>query len=689
MSEIALKTNAPFLSLLTDRTPISAILILLVFLIFARTGENLHGQLTKVGGVLWDDYFSLREDTPTPTCDRFPNIEASLNILEAESNALSSGFDLFDEGFDRDASRQSLEKQKAECSASYVKAEYLQSKVTPGVRVFRYIEHQFAMASLFATAQQQFFLVILLFVAGCIATQKQHHIAFRPITTTLDHQISTVLQLVANALLAVSAWSYRATAYSSTIEVSNPEMINGLAIGSTVLVLVSLFQIIRHPKDLGQGGTIGHALLAVPLYTFVMLMFAFITFGVKQHVPGLAIYFSSFFENAGTYLDVGLYLWSGMLLKQTQLGERVFSVFTPWKLPPELLAFVAVVVMAVPTAYTGASSIIILAMGTVVYRELRKVGTRRQLALATTAMSGSSGIVLRPCLLVVIISILNKEVVTDDLFFWGVRVFMLTVGVFFFYALLTKQEPLRVAKASDALPASLANLGSLLPYIAVFTVVIGFYAVSLDAYMDQFSAPIMLPVLVFAVIFYERWVGNAKPIYHDPERMDTVKGALNKSMVDASIHIGALLMLMSTFMIIQGMGGKMVSAAFLADFDTAYATMGALVLLFVLIGMFVESMAAVAIVSLMIAPIAYQQGINPIHFWMTCLVALEMGYLSPPVALSHIFTRQVVGETECLLAAQEGHNFYYRNEKYLLPLLVMGTTLGIVAFGPLLYGIGS
>ena len=344
--------------------------------------------------------------------------------------------------------------------------------------------------------------------------------------------------------------------------------------------------------------------------------------------------------------------------------------------------------MAVPTAYTGASSIIILAMGTVVYRELRKVGTRRQLALATTAMSGSSGIVLRPCLLVVIISILNKEVVTDDLFFWGVRVFMLTVAVFFFYALLTKQEPLRVAKVSDALSPSLANLWSLLPYIAVFAIMMGFYAVSLDAYMDQFSAPIMLPVLIVAVIAYERWMSKAKPIYHDPERMDTVKGALNKSMVDASIHIGALLMLMSTFMIIQGMGGKMVSATFLADFDTTYATMTALVLLFVLIGMFVESMAAVGIVSLMIAPIAYQQGINPIHFWMTCLVALEMGYLSPPVALSHIFTRQVVGETECLLAAQEGHNFYYRNEKYLLPLLVMGTTLVIVAFGPLLYGFG-
>ncbi|PCH65139.1 MAG: C4-dicarboxylate ABC transporter [Gammaproteobacteria bacterium] len=687
MSEMSVKAKSPLVSLLTDRLPITVILLLLIFLIFARTGESLHGQLTKVGEQLWDDYYALREDVPTPTCNREPDIEARLNTMEAEAAASADDFDLFDEGFDRGSARISLARQKTECIASYAYAEKYQSMVTPGVKVFRYAEHQFASASLYATAQQQFFLVILLFVSAAVTTHRRHHIAFRPVDSTLDHRVSTSLQLIANAALAFSAWKFLEGTLGSSIEASNLEIINGLAIGSTVLALVSLLQLINMPKDAKQGGSLLHALLTVPLYTITMLIFAFITYGVKGHLPGLAIYFSAFFESAGTYLDVALYLWSGMLLKQTQLGERVFSLFTPWRLPPELLAFVAVVVMAVPTAFTGASSIIILAMGTVVYRELRKVGTRRQLALATTAMSGSSGIVLRPCLLVVIISILNKEVVTDDLFYWGVRVFMLTVMVFFFYALLTKQEPLRVAKVSEALSPSFDNFKSLIPYILVFAVMIALYAITLDAYMDQFSAPIMLPVLVIAVIFFERKISKAEPIYQDPERMDSVRGSLNKSMVDASIHIGALLMLMSTFMVITGMGGKMLSATFLTDFNSTYATMSALVVMFVFIGMFVESMAAVGMVSLMIAPIAYQQGINPIHFWMTCLVALELGYLSPPVALSHIFTRQVVGEKECILASQEGHNFYYRHEKYLLPLMVMGTTLLLVAFGPLIYGI--
>jgi len=65
-------------------------------------------------------------------------------------------------------------------------------------------------------------------------------------------------------------------------------------------------------------------------------------------------------------------------------------------------------------------------------------------------------------------------------------------------------------------------------------------------------------------------------------------------------------------------------------------------------------------------------------------MAFELGYLSPPVSLNHLLTRQVVGDDEVILALQEGDNFYYRHERILLPLMVMGTTLLIVAFVPLM-----
>ncbi|PBO82605.1 MAG: hypothetical protein COB95_02630, partial [Nitrosopumilales archaeon] len=94
-----------------------------------------------------------------------------MNQLEVDASRPADDFDLFDEGFDRDTARESLEKQKAACILSYSQAEYFQSKVTPAVKVFRYVERQFSAASLFATAQQQLFLVILLFLAAAVTTQ--------------------------------------------------------------------------------------------------------------------------------------------------------------------------------------------------------------------------------------------------------------------------------------------------------------------------------------------------------------------------------------------------------------------------------------------------------------------------------------------------------------------------------------
>lgn len=78
-------------------------------------------------------------------------------------------------------------------------------------------------------------------------------------------------------------------------------------------------------------------------------------------------------------------------------------------------------------------------------------------------------------------------------------------------------------------------------------------------------------------------------------------------------------------------------------------------------------------------------GIEPLHFWMVSLVAFELGYLSPPVALNHLLARQVIGEKELQIAnkGNEGKSLFRRYERILLPLITMLITLVIVGFGPL------
>jgi TRAP-type C4-dicarboxylate transport system permease large subunit len=113
-----------------------------------------------------------------------------------------------------------------------------------------------------------------------------------------------------------------------------------------------------------------------------------------------------------------------------------------------------------------------------------------------------------------------------------------------------------------------------------------------------------------------------------------------------------------------------------------------LVVMLVVIGMIMEPYGAIILVSATIAPVAYNNGIDPVHFWMIVLVAFELGYLSPPVALNQLLTRQVVGDAEIQAAKAEVANdpsFWRRHEALLLPITVLASSLLLVAFVPLVF----
>jgi len=165
----------------------------------------------------------------------------------------------------------------------------------------------------------------------------------------------------------------------------------------------------------------------------------------------------------------------------------------------------------------------------------------------------------------------------------------------------------------------------------------------------------------------------------------TLESSLRFSTNETTGHIGALLMLMA---LTVSMGGLLersgIMEALPETFPSIWVAMTLLVVTMVIIGMIMDPFGAVILVNATIAQVAFDNGIAPLHFWMISLVAFELGYLSPPVALNHLLTRQVVGDDEVESAKVINGSFYRRYEKYLLPIAVMLTALLLVAFVPLL-----
>ena len=659
------------------------VFIILLLVIVAGNSEKLHAQLLKGGELIWHDYFLLRGDIAAPDCNPNPDIESELSKLEVETDELDILFD--DVPFDREAASISLESARNLCVEKHQLAQQNQARLTIPVRLFRSIEKSIAAISLAAYEKQRVILLLLLFICAITCSLRQQHIAFKPVITLLDQRVSAITQLLGNMILLASAWTYQQSVFQASAVVNFPEIFPLLILGFALLSCTSLYQLFFPRKGIKSGGNFFHALLATPLYIIMALFAAKYFFLSEGHAAGLAIFFSLLIDQAGLFLNIGLYIWVGMLLKQTNLGEQLFNVFKPWRMSPEVLAFVAIVVMAVPTAYTGASGIIIIAMGAIVYKELRRIGARRQLALAATAMTGSAGVVLKPCLLVVLIAALNKEVVTDQLFEWGLKTFMTTILMFLFFTYITKQEKMRIASVREAFKPFLQALMPLLPYAIILIIIYLLYIFLLNAYLDEFSAPVILPVMVLGLIIYEKRYSKV-PLADPPEeKKQNLEYAVRSATTEACTHIGALLLLMGLSFVLGGVVERSdLLNVFPHSFDSIWSTLGFLIVVLIGIGMIMDPFGAVVLVSGTVAQIAYQNDIHPVHFWMMTLVAFELGYLSPPVALNHLLSKQMVGHEEVAKAEQEGRGYWYRHEKVLLPLATMGTTLLLVSIVPIL-----
>lgn len=671
------------------------VFLLLVLTLVIGTGEMIHGQLLRMGERMFGDqeagiqYFMLRADPVKPSCD--PNASVDAMAAPAAAGPMDDIDALFaDEPVDLEAQKQSIERANELCREKMVMYDKINEHLTDDVKAFRQVETTFFGIFRFGTENRSLLLLVMVAIAAVTTTLGLHHIAIRPPKTRTDFRVYSIAMVVANSVLTFSALYYIfEVQQKSGVEVDRPYM-NWIWVALfSVLALISVKSIFMPPKDAPEGGSVGKALLSIPLFA-VMAISAGTSFIADGHHAGLAIYLGQMMELSGVFLNLALYIWAGMLLKQTRVVDLFLDIIRPWKLSPEMLTWVILFVAAFPTAYTGASGIFVIAAGAVIYREVLAAGARRQYALAATAMSGSLGVVLAPCLLIVVIAALNKQVTTQVLYGWGIWVFLLTSTLFLIVSQIMRKQKIQIASPMVALPASARALGPVSPYIVVTLAVVYFYKFVLDTKLDEFTAPMILPIILLAIVIFDkmrRYEPAMPELPHTPshsERRVTLEESVRVATNDTIGHIGALILLMALSVAVGGTIERSgIMEAVPHSFENIWLALTLLMFLLIFVGMVMDPFGAVILVTATVAPVAYNNGIHPVHFWMIVLTAFELGYLSPPVALNQLLARQVVGEKEMEEADAEVRNesFYYRYERWILPLLVMIPALLLVVYG--------
>ncbi len=679
---------------------ISMLLLVLVI----STGELVHGRLLAMGEALFGDpahqvqYYSLRGDLPTPDCNPNVNIDAELRRMEAESKATGGGDsidDLFEaQAFDPAKARQSLTDSIAECKFKHEWVERSRAHITPAVKAFRSVETAFFGLFRFGTDNRSMILLILMGVVILASTWEYEHIGLVPVRYKRDYTVQALTTLVAGGFMLWSSVMYYRISGQSGVPMENAEHQIAWIVMFAIMVLISLWQLAKPPKLEGvEDGSWLRASQTAPIGGTLAIT-AGVYFLLHDHPAGLSIYINTLMEIPSIPLQLALFIWGGMLFKQSRMVDLFMNLMRPWKLSPEALTFFVLLAAAVPTAYTGGSGAFVMAAGAIIYHEIRAVGGSSQFALGATAMSGSLGVVLSPSLLVVAIVAVNRQVTSSELFHYGLLVFALMSVLFFIGSQLRREKhTIDVAKPSQAFPIMLQQIPPLLPHIAVVAAVILFFTVGLKTNLNENTAPTIMPIMMILIVMADKWMqarGIGQPKIASPyvmPREDKIESSIRVATNETVGHLGSYMFLI---LLSQAIGGvierSQIITLFPAIFSSVTVCMAFLVIVLIVVGMFMEPLGAIFLISGTLAPIAYKNGIDPIHFWVTVLVSFEVGYLMPPVALNQLLARQVVGDDVMRKAdAEVAHlSFYRRYERWVLPNAVMTVGLVFVAFGPLM-----
>ncbi|MEE4312800.1 MAG: TRAP transporter large permease [candidate division KSB1 bacterium] len=326
--------------------------------------------------------------------------------------------------------------------------------------------------------------------------------------------------------------------------------------------------------------------------------------------------------NAPTLLAIPLFTFAGYLMAESRTPKRLVNLSNAlfgWM--PGGLAIVALMTCAFFTAFTGASGVTIVALGGLLYPVLRKEGYPEKFSLGLLTSSGSLGLLFPPSLPIILYGFV-ANISIDKLFLAGIVPGTLLVVLLSLFSVrkgISAGIPRTTFKWRNAIKALRETAWELpLPFIIIGGI-----------YTGVFTATEAAAVTAFYVLIIEVFV------YRDLKLFSDVPKIMRESM----LLVGGILVILGTAM---GLTNYLIDAQIpmrilnaMQGFVSSKVLFLIMLNIFLLIvGCLMDIFSAIIVVVPLIAPIAAQFGIDPIHLGIIFLTNLEIGYSTPPVGLN-------------------------------------------------------
>ena len=296
------------------------------------------------------------------------------------------------------------------------------------------------------------------------------------------------------------------------------------------------------------------------------------------------------------------------------------------------LAYVNVLASVFFAAISGSSPATVAAIGSNLIPEMEKVGYKRPFSSALTASAGMIGVLIPPSIPFIIYGV-TAEVSIGKLFLAGVIPGVLFAIMFMAiarYLIRNEEEVVNTKAELSAKQVSATLRESIWALIVPIIILGGIYG---GVFTPTEAAAVAVVYALFIGVF----------VYKDLSLSDLPKVFSESALTSGTILI---LVIMATAF------GRLITieqvpadlAAWLTNVsDNPIIVLLLINLVLLLIGMFMETISSIIIMTPILLPVAQALGIDPILFGVIMTVNLAIGFCTPPLGVNLFVASSISG----------------------------------------------
>ncbi|MGN0931666.1 TRAP transporter large permease [Falsigemmobacter intermedius] len=416
----------------------------------------------------------------------------------------------------------------------------------------------------------------------------------------------------------------------------------GLAVIGLLLVLIAL----RMP--------IGFALTGASFLGLWVMMGWRVAWGSLGVIP---------YQFAANWVlsSVPMFLLLGFICYHTKLTQGLFNAARLWlSALPGGLAIASIFGASGFAAVSGSSVACSATMGRIAIPEMLKARYHPELATGTLAAAGTIGAMIPPSIILILYGIIAQIPVTG-LFLGGLVAGILTaIGYIIVILVRVKLDPSLAPSTEDRAPMSekIAALRETWPVILLIIAIFGGLFSGVFTPTEAGATGAFAALLIAAL-----------------KRTLTVKAFIDSILetvttTSSLIIIGIGASLLTRFLALSGTGDFLSEAVLNLGADPMVIIIG-IVVLYMILGMFLEPIGAMLLTLPIVLPIVSESGFSLLWSGILLCKLLEIGMITPPVGMNVFVIKSVTGNLVSTTAIFRGVMWFLVMDLLMVALYIL------------------